>query len=110
MPRSVKARSAGGALPSAGAVTTRNLEAVLFREVEVALILAGRRHDRAGAVAHQDVVGDPDRDVLAAEQVVRVGAGEDAGLFLDRREPLDFALAPRLGDVFLDRGALLWPW
>ena len=29
-------------------------------------------HDRPGAVAHQDVVGDPDRDRLAVDRVDRV--------------------------------------
>src|SRR5579862_4967526 len=33
-------------------------------------------------------------------------AGEDAGLFLDRREPFDFALTPRLSHVLLDCRAL----
>src|SRR5208282_5114464 len=83
-----------------------NLEAKFGGEFEVALILAGRAHDCAGAIAHQDVVGDPDRDVLAGKDVVRVGAGEDAGFLLHRGHPLDFSLAARVGDVALDRGAL----
>ena len=32
-------------------------------ELPVALVLAGHRHDRAGAVAGQHVVGDEDRDL-----------------------------------------------
>src|SRR6266852_467785 len=81
----------------------RDFESVLLREFVVALVLAGRSHDCAGPIAHQHVVGDPDRHVLAREQVARVRAGEDSGLFLDRREPFDLALAPRLRDVLLDR-------
>ena len=50
------------------------------REFEVALVVAGHRHDRAGAVAHQHVVGDEDRDPLAVDRVDRVRAGEHAGL------------------------------
>ncbi len=84
----------------------RNRQAVLHREFEIALILAGRAHDCAGAVAHQDVVGDPNRDVSIGKDVVRVGAGEDAGFLLDRGHPLDFSLAARLGDVTLDLCAL----
>ncbi len=84
----------------------RNFEVILGREFEVPLILAGRGHDRAGAIAHQDVVGDPDWDVLAGEDVVRVGAGEDAGLFLNGGHPLDLGLAARLGDVSVDLRAL----
>jgi hypothetical protein len=37
-------------------------------------------HDRARAVAGQDVVGDEDRDPLAVDGVDRVGADRDAGL------------------------------
>src|SRR5208282_220485 len=84
----------------------RNLEAILFSELEIALILAGRAHDCAGAVAHQDVVGDPNRDVSIGKDVVRVGAGEDAGFFLDRGHPLDFSLAARVGDISFDHRAL----
>ncbi len=84
----------------------RNFQAVLRRELEVALILTRRGHNRAGAVAHQDVVGDPDGNVLAVEQIARVGAGENPGLFLDRREPFDLGLATRVGDVGLDRRTL----
>ena len=40
----------------------------------------GHRHDGAGAVLHQHVVGDPDRDRLPGGRVHRVAAGEDAGL------------------------------
>ena len=37
---------------------------VLRGEVPVALVLARHRHDRAGAVAHQHVVGEEERDLL----------------------------------------------
>ena len=57
-------------------------QAELAGEVKVALVVRGHGHDRAGAVAHQHVVGDPDRDALAVDRVDGVGAGEDAGLFL----------------------------
>ena len=52
------------------------------REFVIALVVRGHGHDRAGAVAHQHVVGDPDRDLLAVDRIDRVGAGEDAGLAL----------------------------
>ena len=47
-------------------------------EVPVALVLAGHRHDRAGAVAHEHVVGDEHRDAGAGDRVGRPAAGEDA--------------------------------
>ena len=49
-------------------------------ELEVALVAARHGHDRPGAVAHQHVVGDPDRDVLAGDRVGGVAAREHAGL------------------------------
>ena len=52
------------------------------REREVALVVRGHGHDRAGAVVHQHVVGDPDRDALVVHRVDGVEAGEDAGLLL----------------------------
>ena len=40
-------------------------------EVQVALVVRRDRHDRAGAVVGQDVVGSPDRDLLATDRVDR---------------------------------------
>ena len=39
-------------------------QAVLPGELEVPLVVGGHRHDRAGAVVHEDEVGDPDRHRL----------------------------------------------
>ena len=61
----------------------RELE--LARELEVALVVRGHGHDRAGAVAHQHVVGDEDRDALVVRGVDRERADEDAGLLLAPR-------------------------
>ena len=44
--------------------------------------MRGHGHDRAGAVAHHHVVGDPDGDWLAVDGIGRIGTGEDAGLVL----------------------------
>src|SRR4030043_260052 len=49
-------------------------------ELEVALVVGGDAHDGAGGVPEEGVVGDPDGDVLAGEEVPAEGAGEDAGL------------------------------
>ena len=46
----------------------------LLRELVVALVVGRDGHDRAGAVAGEDVVGDEDRDPLAVDRVDRVGA------------------------------------
>ena len=42
--------------------------------------MAGHRHDRAGAVLHQHVVGDVHRDALAVDGIDDVAAERDAGL------------------------------
>ena len=41
-----------------------NWQLELARKFEVSFIVARNRHDRPGAVAHQNVVGDPDRNTL----------------------------------------------
>ena len=51
-----------------------------LREGVVALVVGGDGHDRAGAVVHQDVVGDPDRDPRLVDRVRREEAGEDTRL------------------------------
>ena len=64
-PGSVSAASSGAEASSAVAGDDADdRQAEGRRELEVALVVAGDGHDRAGAVAHQDVVGDPDRDPL----------------------------------------------
>ncbi len=69
------------------------------REREVARVVRRDGHDGAGAVAHQDVVGDEDGDLLAVDGVGGVGAGEDAGLVLGLGLPLDVGLRGGLGAV-----------
>ena len=71
-----------------------------LREVEVALVVGGDGHDRAGAVVGEDVVGDVDRDPLAVDRVDRVQAREDARL-LDRRRALLGLLRRGVADVRL---------
>jgi hypothetical protein len=45
-------------------------EAVLLRELEVALVVRGHAHHGAFAVAHQHVVADPDRHARAGERML----------------------------------------
>src|SRR3990172_9151000 len=82
-------------------------DAVLLGELEVALVVGGHAHDGAGAVPEQGVVGGPDLDVLAGEQVLAVGAGEDAGLLMLRGQTLNLRLASGLLHVGLHLGAAL---
>ena len=62
--------------------TTRMGRPILAGEREVALVVRRHGHDRAGAIGHQHVVGDPDGDRAPVDRVDGIGAGEDAGLFL----------------------------
>ncbi len=69
--------------------------------------MRGDGHDRAGAVAHEDVVGDPDRDLLIVDRIDRVRAGEDAGLAFGEIGAFEVALVGDFGFVFLDGVAVL---
>ncbi len=71
-----------GASPSAGTTTGRTGQVERLRELEVSLVVRGHGHDRARAVVHQHVVGDPDRQPRVVDRVGRVEAGEHAGLRL----------------------------
>ena len=58
----------------------QDLQPELAGEFEVPLIVPGDGHDRASAVLHQDVVGDPHRDVLSGRRIHRVTAREHTRL------------------------------
>ena len=57
-------------------------QAVLLRELEVALVMGRHGHDRAGPVFHEHEVADPDRHLFVVQGIDRIGAGEDAFLLL----------------------------
>lgn len=46
-----------------------NGQPVLLRKCPVALVMGGHRHNGARAIAHQHVVGNPDRKTLAGHRV-----------------------------------------
>ena len=70
--------------PSGGCDGADDRQLEHLGEVPVALVLAGHGHDRAGAVTHQHVVGDEDRQLRAVDRVGRERAGEYAGLVAGR--------------------------
>ena len=94
-----------GDVPSRHHFADRQIEGT--RELPVALVVARHRHDRPGAVGHEHVVGDPDRQPLVVHRVDRVAAGEDAGLLLRQLLALEIALASRGGAIRLDRLSVL---
>ena len=56
-------------------------------ELPVTLVAARNRHDGPGPIAHQHIVGDPDRNGLAVDRITRIGAGGNARFFLDQIGP-----------------------
>ncbi len=82
-----------------------DLEAVALGESEVAFVVRGHRHDRAGSVLHQDVIGHPDRDALVIDRVHDVAPGEHTVLLL--RLALDGRPRPGVPDIVEDFGFVL---
>ena len=99
-----------GRLVVAGFVDQHDGNIKLAGELKVALIVRGNRHNRAGTVACQDVVGDPDRDRLVVDRVDRIGAGEDAGLGALGALALDIGGACGPLPVLFDFGLMRPAW
>ena len=57
-------------------------QAEALRKFVVALVMCGDRHDRASAVAGEDVIGDPDRDLLTVHRIHRKRASGNTTLLL----------------------------
>src|SRR6476646_3117163 len=58
------ARIAGGCFSAWWHDDIENRKAKFAGKFEVALVVRRHAHDRAGAVTHQDVIGDPNGDAL----------------------------------------------
>ncbi len=63
-------------------------------------------HDGTGAVADQNVVGHPDRNLFAVDGVDRIRTGEHARLFLGQFCAIQVALQRRCATIFNDLGPL----
>ncbi len=50
---------------------------MFFGKKKIALIMRRDRHDRAGAVVHQDIIGNPNRDFLAVDRVDCILSGKN---------------------------------
>ena len=85
----------------------RVAEPVFVDEVEVALVVRRAAEDRAGAVVHQDEVGDVDRQLpVRIERMDRLDAGVEALLLRGLDDLLRGAVALALGDEFGERRVL----
>ncbi len=56
-------------------------QSILAGEFEVALVMGRHRHDRPGAIVHQDEIGEVDRHLPPGQRIDTVAAGEDPFLF-----------------------------
>ena len=81
-----------------------NRQAVLVREFEIALVVAGHRHHRAGAVAHQHEIRDPYRHRLATERMDDRQSRVVAFLFLRFQFGFRHAAVP----ASFDEGGEFW--
>ncbi len=82
-----------------------NLQPEGLRELEVALVVGGYRHDRAGSISHEHVVRYPDRNALAVDRIDGHRAGRDAGLLAVRRGAVDLTDIACRFDVGFDFAA-----
>src|SRR5439155_8882963 len=62
--------------------------------------------NRAGAIAEQHIISDPDRDLLFVRWISCVGAGKNAGLLLRKFRWFKIAFARGLLAILADR----WPF
>ena len=90
--RSVGNRRPGGFV---GRDHRADLDPVFPGEGVVAPVVRRHGHHRAGAVVHEHIVGDEQRDVFAGERVPRGEPGGRAGLPRFRAGP--FGMPPRVG-------------
>ena len=95
-PRVGLGHGVGVEIPGLGLDDDPDLEVVGPGELEVALVVAGNRHDRPRAVVGQHVVGGPHGDVLAVDRVDRHRGQRHALAHPIRRHPLHLGLPPHL--------------
>jgi len=63
------------------------------RKLEVAFVVSGHAHNRAGSITKQDIIANPDRNPLVVYRIDCVSAGENARLFLRQFRSFQVALA-----------------
>ena len=78
------------------------------RKLEIAFVVCRHGLDRAGAVAEQNVVGDPNRSFFFVRRIDRVSAGEDAGFFFRELGPLEIAFARSFFPILANGRPLLF--
>ena len=84
-----------------------NWQIEFAREFQISFIMRGYGLDRAGAVAEQNVIRNPDRNFFFVRRVDRISASEDAGFVSCQLGALEIAFACRKRAVPLNRSLLL---
>src|SRR4051812_25196873 len=77
-------------------------------KLEVTLIMGRYTHNCARAIAHQDVIGDPDRNIFPTDRVNHIATSEDTTLLLLGAHTFNLGHTPCLFDIGIDLGSLLW--
>src|SRR5690554_7659481 len=93
----------GGAVPGGGADHRLDRQTVLAGEGKIALVVGRHGHHGAFAVAHEYIVGDPHRQLLAGERVLDEQTGRATLLLLGGNVRFGYAAAL----AFLDEGLQL---
>ena len=82
-----------------------NLDSELVSKFEISCVVGRNGHDRAGAVADQDVIRDPDRNRFSIHRIDRVGPSKDSGFrflfFLTLPVTFGGSCIAVFGDLFL---------
>ena len=78
-----------------------NRQVILLGKGKIALIVCRHRHNGAGAVSHEHVVGDPNRNPFVIDWIDGIRAGENAGFLFICRQPFNFRRPHRLVAVGL---------
>src|SRR5450756_642370 len=84
-----------------------DLDAISSGKPKIAAVMSRYTHDGTCTIAHENIVGNPDRDLLTGEQVDRVGSREDTRLLPVRRHAVDLRLGLAGSDICIDLGMLL---
>ena len=69
-------------------------------DFEVALIVSGYSHDSSCTIRSEDIVGNPDGNLLAVDRVDGIRAREDAGLLLRQLGAFEVGLTGGEGLIF----------
>ena len=80
----------------------------MLGKIVIALVSARHRHYRTSAIGSQNVVADPDRDLLAGKRMQSIGAGKGARNVFDIGLAVSFGFERSLLLIRLNLFSLAW--